>query len=439
MKNIKYILFLIVLISNITYSAIAYITVDGSGTMDGTSWVNSLPGDSIQFALNDFWNDEIWIAKGVYKPTWLAESTTDERNKRFNITNNSTIFGGFAGTEIDISQRNIEENETIFSGDIGVEGDNSDNCYHVVWNSSTIIDGITIQDGNADGNGKFNYNNCGGAIITEDLPYTFRNCTFRNNYASDRGGAVASISNYRWSITFENCLFYDNESETGGAIYSSGKSIALTNCTIVNNTADEGGGIYLEYIGGTLTNNIIWGNTPNQIYEHDAFGMSYCFNAIEGGYNGFENIDLSPENTGFKNSPFFTDPKNNDFTLRPPSRCIDAGVFWNALDIDITNTPTPKGKCRDIGAYEYDYGALSTELPTVLNEGATVTSTTAILRGNITDNGDTQIVAKGVKYSKTSGFDPLTEGTLIRSIGLLDTSKFEVLVPNLEPICCFRF
>ncbi|NOR45646.1 MAG: hypothetical protein GQ534_08690, partial [Candidatus Delongbacteria bacterium] len=432
MNKIKYLFLLIFLLTNLSYSYTnAYVTVEGAGAMDGSSWGNALPADSIQVALwgnGVFWNSEVWIAEGVYKPTIIIEESTDDREKFFRVRCNK-LYGGFAGNETDLSQRNIKENETIFSGDIGIEGDNSDNCYNVIVTTAPV-DGITIQDGNANGYG---YDANGGGAYVTDYDQTFRNCTFRNNYASDRGGAYAALESYDSRIVFENCLFYDNESAKGGAIYANGNSLILTNCTIVNNTADEGGGLYLEYISQKFTNNIIWNNTPNQIFKHDAFGTYYSFNAIEDGYDGFENKELNTKNEGFKNSPYFTDPSNNNWTLQPLSPCIDSGVFWNTLDIDITNMPAPKGECRDMGAYEYDNGDLTTVLPTILNGGATVTSTTAILRGNITDNGGTQIVAKGIKYSETSGFDPETEGTLIRSIGLFDEEEFEILAPNLVP------
>lgn len=61
------------------------------------------------------------------------------------------IYGGFAGNEADISERDISSNETIRSGKIGVEGDSSDNVYHVIYNDewdypalSYLLNGVTI-------------------------------------------------------------------------------------------------------------------------------------------------------------------------------------------------------------------------------------------------------------------------------------------------------
>ena len=253
MNKIKYITFLIILISNLLYSVnITYVTVEGAGTQDGTSWDNALPGDSLQTAIihRPGFNREVWVAKGTYKPnSWPNDISEDtEREKCFAIVYG--VYGGFYGTETDISQRDIKKNETILSGDIGIEGDNSDNCYYVInaWSYillpeyNHIIDGFTITGGNA--NGDWGYG--AGMLFTNTAP-TIRNCTFKDNHATEGGGAIANMFNYDTSITIENCLFYDNSSKKGGAIFSFGQSIIVTNCTIVNNTATEEGGAMWLY------------------------------------------------------------------------------------------------------------------------------------------------------------------------------------------------
>jgi hypothetical protein len=103
--------------------------------------------------------DEIWARNGTYLPT-----TGTDRSISFTLKNGVAIYGGFNGTETDISQRNPEVNVTTLSGDIGINGDASDNSYHVVagvgLDSSAVLDGFTITAGNA--NGASQYSNGAG-------------------------------------------------------------------------------------------------------------------------------------------------------------------------------------------------------------------------------------------------------------------------------------
>ncbi|MBU4486249.1 MAG: T9SS type A sorting domain-containing protein, partial [Candidatus Delongbacteria bacterium] len=184
-----------------------------------------------------------------------------------------------------------------------------------------------------------------------------------------------------------------------------------------------------------ISNNIIWSNNGvAQISRYDAYYVKFSFNAIQDGYEGFGNYSLSSNNEGDFNSPYFTDPDNNDWSLQSLSPCIDTGVFWNALDVDINLNPRPQGVSYDMGAYEYESLEPNAVLPTLSTLPAeNISSTYATLRGNITDDGGTQLVAKGIKYSNISGFDPNTEGTLIRLMELLNEGEFELLVTNLSP------
>jgi len=94
--------------------------------------------------------DVIWVAAGTYYPT----DTTD-RDASFELVNNVELYGGFAGTETLLEERDIVSNLTMLSGNIGLPEDDSDNSYHVVvsaWHDAdTRIDGFRITHGRADG------------------------------------------------------------------------------------------------------------------------------------------------------------------------------------------------------------------------------------------------------------------------------------------------
>jgi predicted outer membrane repeat protein len=412
-----------------------YITQNGSGLRDGSSWENAGAAEDLQDILNTIEDADFWIAKGTYKPNRFFTDPEDSRNMTISAHHNF-IYGGFAGNETELSQRDIKVNETIFSGDIGIEGDNSDNSYHVM-RAAQILDGVTICYGNANGLSDPDY--YGGGVYVWGSNSVFRNCTFRDNYASSRGGAVL-MDTWGYDVVFENCLFYDNESQYGGAIYSRYDLTTINNCTFVNNTAENGGGIYIVETDESkflITNNIFWLNSVNHIRIYNSANFSYTVshNAIEGGYEGFANINLSSNNTGDPSSPYFTDPDNHDYSLQPMSQCVDAGAFWNASCVtDITGQLRPQGSGWDIGAYEYNSGPLTAVPPSVSTLSPEfITVSTARVRGNLTDDGGSQMITKGVYYGTTSGFDPETEGTFVKYNELYSEGEFYIDITDLSP------
>ncbi len=63
------------------------------------------------------------------------------------------IYGGFAGTETTLAARNTIANTTTLSAERGSPTDSTDNHFNVLRmydvDSTTILDGLTIQDGYA--------------------------------------------------------------------------------------------------------------------------------------------------------------------------------------------------------------------------------------------------------------------------------------------------
>lgn len=97
-----------------SHAAIRYVSVTGSGLLDGSSWTNAYPGSSLQTAINNSNSgDEVWVAAGTYYPT----AGTD-RMISFSMKNGVIIYGSFAGTETGLSQRNINLGlNTVLSGE----------------------------------------------------------------------------------------------------------------------------------------------------------------------------------------------------------------------------------------------------------------------------------------------------------------------------------
>jgi len=243
------------------------VKVLGTGLANGNSWINALPGDSLQSAINNSAvGDEVWVACGTYRTT-----TTSNRNLSFRMRNGVIIYGGFEGTETALSQRTLSCGScSVLSGEIGVSGI-SDNSYHVVSNpiginTTAIIDGFVVQDANdnraatlTNGLGGGLYNN--GSNPGNSCNPTIRNCLIRNNYAQFGAGIF-------------------NSGHTGG-----NSNPVISNCVITNNTAYQGGGGIDNFgLNGTsspvISNTIVYANTA--IFR--AGGM-YCW----GGSNGNAN------------------------------------------------------------------------------------------------------------------------------------------------------
>jgi hypothetical protein len=97
-----------------------YVKWNATGTNSGSSWENAIP--RLQDALTKAGgcNEvvEIWVAQGTYYPDEAINSTNNNRAASFIMKNGLAIYGGFTGTETQLSERNWQTNETILSGDI---------------------------------------------------------------------------------------------------------------------------------------------------------------------------------------------------------------------------------------------------------------------------------------------------------------------------------
>jgi predicted outer membrane repeat protein len=222
-----------------------YVKADAQPPYDGTSWQTAF--NDLQDALSIAQaNTEIWVAAGTYRP----DRGTGAREASFRLKNGVQLFGGFAGTETSLDQRDVNRNKTILSGDLkGDDGPNfanyEDNSYHVVLAdrttaSNTVLNGFVITGGNANApepKPTDNPDHWGGGLLCGDL--TLIRCTFRYNSALQRGGGIA----YLGASILQDCAFVGNRTTgDGGAIYSGGGKAVITACTFRGNTSTRYGG-----------------------------------------------------------------------------------------------------------------------------------------------------------------------------------------------------
>ncbi|HNA89836.1 MAG TPA: hypothetical protein PK989_11040, partial [Anaerolineales bacterium] len=216
--------------------------------------------------------DQIWVKMGTYYPDEGPGQTNNSASSTFTLKNGVEIYGGFAGTETLLNQRNVSANLTILSGDIDKNDLVSANGYvlagnnanHVVTasgtNSTAVLDGFLIQQGDADGAGGLN--SVGGGIVNDAGNATFSNLTIFSNEAVTGGGGMYNRNS---DPTLTSVSFSKNKTDNdgGGMMNFQGSSPALTNVTFDANTAgDRGGGMYNEssssptMSGGSMTNNV---------------------------------------------------------------------------------------------------------------------------------------------------------------------------------------
>ncbi|MBC8201155.1 MAG: VCBS repeat-containing protein, partial [Planctomycetes bacterium] len=227
---------------------IHYVDAD-SVSGDGTSWASAF--STLQEALAvASWNEQIWIAEGTYTP-----GTT--RTDTFATNTYVGMYGGFDGTETLLSQRDIDAHPTILSGDIGVLDNVTDNVYHVVTcptGGITVLNGITVADGNANGSGTDQAN--GAGIFQPSGIMSLQSCTIIDNISSGMGGGVYSDGG---AVTYTNCTIESNKSVKGGGIYGSGTVVTIEQSFFLLNRANTftwvpgvyGGGVYVTE--GSLT------------------------------------------------------------------------------------------------------------------------------------------------------------------------------------------
>jgi hypothetical protein len=210
----------------------------------------------------------------------------------------------------------------------GENGLNSGGAFAVKY-----FDNIEIK------NSLFRYNFCdlpgyyppsGGAIGLWNADILIQGCVFHDNY-SGYGGAVFSYSHADPVIS--NCLFYDNLAEFGGALcYWSHSSGILINNTIVDNMALDGGGIYFYLFSNPeIINNIIWGNAAtgygNQAYFLDNNIPGFYYNDIEEGSSGFGGNFIGHYLFNIDEDPAFeTSPEFPPYMLSEESPCFNMGT-----------------------------------------------------------------------------------------------------------------
>lgn len=267
------------------------VKTDGNDANDGSTW--ALAKQTITGAINaSVPGDEIWVKEGTYV-------------ERVYLTEGIKLYGGFAGNETTLEQRDYVNNETTI-----------DSSPTLAW-PVTICGGVT--NGIIDG---FTITGCSLGEEAGGIE-CFGTFTISHNIIRDNQsvyfGAITTFSGYPM-IT--NNIIVGNSCYDGAGIMIGGDSApVIANNTIVGNTATYNGSVCVHSTGTPIIgNNIIAFNNKGIyvesgktaiLYNNDVYNTSLNYVGIDPGY-----CDISAD-------PLFWDLTNRDFHIQFDSPCID--------------------------------------------------------------------------------------------------------------------
>ena len=230
-------------------ATVIYVGPSGADSAAGTSWGNAVATVQRGITLaSNAGGGQVWVAAGkTYTKAGSAATVA-------NVEPFVYVYGGFAGTETLLSQRNWTTNQTI------LDGGGSGSVVTMNGVSFCQIDGFTIQHGSGYLNG---YKYCGGGIYCSYSSTTIANDTITSDsagsgYSDGYGGGIYC---YYSSGTISNCAVSNNTAcDDGGGIWCSNSPFPITNCTVTSNTCGgSGGGICCDSTA-SMTNDTVTNN-----------------------------------------------------------------------------------------------------------------------------------------------------------------------------------
>lgn len=250
-----------VLCASASFATDYYVSVDGSGVKDGSSWENAIAFADMCGKINEYKDGDVFYFQGG---TYYVPAKVPTVSKGY------SFIGTTTGTP------------TVFSGDVngdGVanEGDassllfiqlatkNGDATKHFVLKNITFTGAYVNQTKTSalrvDNSGWVDVQNCifdknisvyskdnnygGPACLLERSTVNFTDCKFINNESKGRGGAIKLTSDAQTKgyTTLNRCLVSGNKaSSLGSAIFfNHGQELNIINSVITkNNSGTEG-------------------------------------------------------------------------------------------------------------------------------------------------------------------------------------------------------
>lgn len=267
-----------VLLPTLSHSAVIYVKTGGTGT--GASWSNAFGNLQDAIAASNA-GDQIWIAQGVYTPP-----NTGDRLISFVLKPNVRIYGGFAGTETALTQRDstLATRRTILSGEVQGDGTDNNNVYNVVsikdLNEPVYLNSLVITKGYGE--------EIGG-----------------NSIPSESFGAAINV--YYATAYLDHLEVTGNTAMWGGGMFIFESTVIANNIRVKQNKSKIfGGGIAIDYIAGQPEKKTFVSIKNADISENESIsGTSFGIGGgifARGRSNGSVNDTIILDNTKLKSN-----------------------------------------------------------------------------------------------------------------------------------------
>jgi hypothetical protein len=247
LSNLMLIAFMGALSLTLSGQDVFFVNHAAAGSNDGSTWENAFT--DLSSALDTAADgDMIWIAKGTYVP----DNGSGDSTSTFSVTTSARIFGGFAGTENNLGERDIPNNRVYLSGDqLGNDDPNNvslnraDNSWHVMTVAPAINDPVqlsdlTFQGGTAKMETDINLNHAGGGLIAFGQVRVF-DCYFQNN--SGRAGASIALFDAGASnseISGSAFIGNSSNSQSAGIFMQNTNAVNVNQCHFEKNLITRG-------------------------------------------------------------------------------------------------------------------------------------------------------------------------------------------------------
>ncbi len=334
----------------------------GSDAGDGLAWATAFRtlDAALAVAPLDPEGTEFWIAAGTYTPATV-----------YTVRRGLAFYGGFAGTESSLSERDLAANITAFTAAAG-QSAIFVTALNPAFSLPVRFDGLTLRDSavTAIDNtsacaldlDRVRFTGLRAALFSRNGAVTLRRVEVRGNGDSSNTTIVTVIGG---TVLVENSLFAGNRLASGSITYFYAPTV-VRHTTFAANLATSPP-LYFGDANNQTYNCIFWGNrsasSPSLATSLDGSARLYVvWNSVVENLPALTSraLSLVADTTA---DPRFVAPlaataapfTSGDFSLASTSPAIDLGKNDQTSSdaIDLAGQPRQHGVHVDPGAYEY--------------------------------------------------------------------------------------